>query len=157
LKRLSLPALCIFLLSLSFPARAGRVNEATGLSFGNFAVIGAHPQQIVIPPTGSESHSAGIFRMNPRGQYAVFLLSHFPVNTSLYVTVNDTTLDRVHGGATFDITDFTFDPDCTMATPCSTDGAGNLTVKIGATLNTRAATAYSPGAYSGTYDLMLNF
>jgi hypothetical protein len=59
--------------------------------------------------------------------------------------------------ATFDITGVTFDPACSMLSPCSTDGAGNLTLKVGATLSTRPDTMYAPGAYRGTYDLTLHF
>ena len=135
----------------------GSLRELRQLSFGHIAVTGAAPQTVTMSPAGVESASGGITLLMPRGENGIYQLTGYAPNTSLWITIAQASMDRQAGGASLTLDNFIFSPDCTMATPCSTDGAGELTVGIGATLTTQPATSYGPGPYRAAYDLLLNF
>ncbi|MCK4945290.1 MAG: hypothetical protein KAS59_03405, partial [Alphaproteobacteria bacterium] len=62
------------------------------------------------------------------------------------------------GGFIFDVKSFTFDPDISDIGSAQTpDDDGNLTLKIGARLDTRANDAYQTSPYRGTYTLQVNY
>jgi hypothetical protein len=150
MKRL-LYILCVTLAAfLSLPARADTLREIQPISFGAMMITGAYPQHITINADGSESDSGG-FRPLQAVRNGVYQVEQLPSATSFTVSVADTTMVG-QGTTQFDITDFSFD-----SPSYSADGAGNATIKIGATLRLVNGTTYSPGAYRGTYDLVLTF
>lgn len=136
------------------PAIAGVMREIRPLTFGSVTVTGAAPQTVQIGADNTESHSGGILTLH-NGANGIYQLSNFPANTLFTVDIADTVSVRVGTGQTFDIKDFTTQP-ANADTP-RTDGAGNMTIRIGATLATRSGVSYPPGAYRGTYTLMINF
>jgi hypothetical protein len=158
MQRHSLFLMAAAALFFSLPAHATSLRELQPLFFGSTAVLGAPPQSVTVAPNGSETHTAGIMPLRMPGVRAgAFQITDLPVPaTPFYVTIEDTELSGPVGQI-FDITDFQTDPACTMDEPCSGDGDGNLTLRIGATLTSRTGTSYGPGAYRGTYTLMLNF
>lgn len=129
------------------------MTEAQRLAFGQITITDHTIAQTVTidAPNGNETTSPGILSL-ATGQNAVILLSGFDPTLQLSATILDTTLT---GGAdTFDLKDFTFDPpiDTLSQTP---DGSGNMTLKIGATLSTRAGRSYANIPYQGTYRLTI--
>ncbi len=131
----------------------GSLREVAPLTFGHIAVTGTPPLRIVVAPDGAVSTpDGGVTMQSPRPSNGLNEQSGYTTVTRHYSTVADTTLSGA-GGA-LDLTDFIFDPPCTMATPCAPSG-GELLLKIGATLTTRASTTYGPGPYRGAYDLNL--
>lgn len=128
------------------------LSEGDLLSFGEFAVTSNAVQSIVIAPDGSQTVDPGITKLLP-GRAGSYHLSSFAASIPVSASVADTTLAGP-GGAIFDVTSFTFDPPVPSQT---TDVSGNLTIKIGATLSTRAGVNYSDGPYRGTYTLLINY
>jgi hypothetical protein len=154
--------LIFFLAVLLFHAPAARatgsLRELEPLTFGRVAVTGAPPLRIVVAPTGAETTpDGGVTLLSPRGSSGLYELTGYAPSVSLWITIADTTVAGSGANGALDLTDFNFSPACTMATPCATDGAGELMVKIGATLTTAAGQTYGPGPYRGTYNLLLNF
>jgi hypothetical protein len=151
-------SLCAGVILAAAPANAvNTVREVAPLSFGSMVVTGAAPQSVVIDPDGDEHHSGGIIPLNIRAvRNGVFNITGMSSPDSFYISIDDTVLSGPND-ATFDITNFILDPSCTEDDPCAPDGDGNLTVRVGATLTTRPATVYAPGAYRGTYNFMIIF
>lgn len=143
-------------------AHANSIRETRPLNFGTIALTGAFPQDITIATTGAENHSAGLIPL--RGfSNGVFEITGLDPNTNFNVIINDTIVEG-GAGVIYDVVDFTFSPDTggveAVADGTHTaqaDGLGNLSMKIGATLQIRNGTSYDPGAYRGTYQLVLNF
>lgn len=146
---------CAALFLSAASARANTLREIQPLSFGAISVTGAAPQTVVIQPNGATpTPSPGILRLH-RGGNAVYEITQLPANTPFTTTIPDTTLTSSSGTRTFDITDFMVLPDNTSNPQA--DASGNATLRIGATLTTRSGTVYTPGAYRGTYNLMINY
>ncbi len=126
--------------------------ESQPLSFGEFAVTSNTVQTIVIETDGDETVDAGITQLLP-GHNGVFNLTSFDPSIAVSASIADTVITGP-AAATFDVTTFTFDPPVSSQT---TDGSGNLTINIGATLSTRAGVSYGDGPYRGTYTLLVNY
>ncbi len=83
---------------------------------------------------------------------AEYNLSGFPAFTPLNVTIPDSTVTSGGGGAGFTLESFTPTPSLT------TDGSGNATLLIGASLYTSGNSAlYVDGAFSGTIDITITY
>jgi hypothetical protein len=138
-----------------FPAWADpTLTETQLLSFGEIIVATNGVDSVVIAPDGSQTNGPDIPKLLP-GRNGVYLLSGFAPSIPVVISVADSTL--VGPGptnATFDMHDFTFDPAAGAQT---TDLSGNMTLKIGATLSTRAGVSYADGPYRGGYTLMINY
>lgn len=143
-------------------AGANRIIETKPLQFGTIAISGAFPQEITISPYGAETHSAGI---TPLRGYSngVFEITELTPGTIFTVTISDTTITGLTG-IDYDVTDFMFAPDVSSGqspadgvASAQADGVGNLSLRIGAKLSIQNGTIYAPGAYRGTYQLVLNF
>jgi hypothetical protein len=151
-------SLIIALLLLSYGSRAqagsGSLTELRDLAFGTFVVSGGAPQTIEVSPDNNITPSPGItiFR---RGHSGIYKFYNYDANLPVPVVIADTELTRQPAATpTFDSVDFKFDPDTDDQI---TDPSGEMILNIGATLRTRPATTYLPGAYRGTYTLMINF
>jgi hypothetical protein len=143
----------LLILSWSTKGRADPALAETGLlSFGEFAVTTNTVQTIIIETDGDEIVDAGITQLLP-GRNGVFQLTSFDPSIAVSASIADTVITGP-AGATFDVTAFTFDPPLSSQT---TDGSGNLTINIGATLSTRAGVSYGDGPYRGTYTLLVNY
>lgn len=134
----------------SLPSRADTLREIQPLLFGAMAITGAYPQSITIGADGSE-HDSGGFLPLQAVRNGVYVVENLPANTSFTASVADTFMVG-QGTTQFDITDFTFDHST-----YTTNGSGDATINIGATLRLVSGTTYSEGAYRGTYDLVLTF
>lgn len=146
--------LCFMILGgLAGPARADPVlTETQLLSFGEIAVATNAVESITVNPDGTNLHDPGIQLLLP-GRNGVYLFSSFGANIPVAVSVADAELTGPNN-AKFDMHDFTFDPvDISQIT----DGSGEMTLKIGATMSTRAGVTYEDGPYRGTYTLMVNY
>jgi hypothetical protein len=141
------------------------LTEIQQLNFGKIAITDHSAiRTVVIAPdgtaTGSVTYPAGgITALDATWQQASFDLVGAAPNTMLSITpgIMDTTLAGTNGD-TFDVKDFTFFPDCSILNPvCQTDGSGNLTINVGATLATRAGRSYANVAYHGTFSLIVNW
>lgn len=126
------------------------------LEFGKFAMSDNDAQYTsVMPPGGGQTYHP---KLHPffQGQPGVFTLTAYPPSTELFPTIPDTVMELVGGLGTepaFDIINFTFSPS-----PSVTNGAGELTLNIGATLRTDGSgTLYDDGSYEGEYTLTINW
>lgn len=143
------------MLLLSWPLRVWAdpaISETELLSFGEFAVTTNTVQTIVIETDGDQTVDAGITQLLP-GRNGAFHLTSFDPSIAVSASIADTVITGP-AGATFDVTNFTFDPPLPSQT---TDGSGNLTINIGATLSTRAGVTYGDGPYRGTYTMLVNY
>jgi hypothetical protein len=154
-----------FWLMLVHSADAQEYTEVTALNFGTFGMRDNDNQySIVLGYDNSVTYDPEIAD-NPdfppqRGQYDFIDL---PPNVTFYVGVSvpnppvsgglilDNSSGLTFGGGVFTLENFT-------ANDLTTDGNGDGTLYIGATLKTSGnGTMYSDGVYSGTYDLTLYF
>jgi len=93
-------------------------------------------------------------------------------STNLYVTFNDLTgtpvaacpsgtifLNGPVGSGQFCVDSFTFNETGTDGTGpyVVTDGSGNATILVGATLHTMAGASYPPGKYTGTLEVEISY
>ena len=134
-------------------ARADTITQAQELTFGQFAIGGnSVVRSIVMSPGGVETYPAHVFPFS-QGVEAVFSLSGFPANQAVTASVVDTTVTSVWGAPPFDLVNFTFNPAVQ-----TTDGSGNLTLHVGATLRSDGGGAlYNEGAYTGSYTLAIDY
>lgn len=157
----------IFLIGLVFlcPNAEAKITarEIQVLAFGNLVVTGAPPLYMVIKPDGTQTHDSGITLL-PGGssvhmwRNGVCLLSGFTPGANVTVTISTPfTTQLTKGSSSFDISNFTLDTDYDPQTSTYVaNGAGTITVLIGATLATNAAAgSYSDGPYRGAYTLDL--
>ena len=155
---MTLIRLIVLILALSLwhntPALAQPV-EVQPLAFGKFAMSDNHAQySVIMSPAGVETYPPKIHPFD-QGQPAIFLLEHYPADTEMMPSIGDIVLNPVPFGAgpTFDLMNFTFSPE-----PPMTNGAGSLTLNVGATLRTDGSgTLYNDGNYAGTYTLTINY
>lgn len=150
------------LLILVFPAMpalaAIAATEEELLYFGQAIIGGTTVQSILVSANGVTTldPDPGDITILVPGRNGVYRLSGFAPSTSLSVSFNATTLSGP-GGLQFDISNFVFDPPCTIPDPCSTDASGNMILKVGAKMSTRASTVYSIAPHRGTYTLTITY
>jgi hypothetical protein len=139
-------------LMISSPVSAAIV-ETQSLGFGTFALQdndGAY--SIIIAPTGSIAANSHFlfFADGQEGQYDV---SGFPAATPLIINVSVNPLNHGGGGESFTISA----PAVHPASPV-TDGSGNASFGLGATLTTSGTgTMYFDGAFNGSVTITVNF
>jgi hypothetical protein len=135
-------------------AEAQDMAEIHSLNFGEFAMLDNNSvHTIVVTPGNIATYDPALIRgiQAQRGEY---LLTGLPANEALGITL-DNTVDLSHnglgGGALFTIDTYTTNNP-------STNGAGDATLYIGATLSTSGSgSGYIDGPYSGSVDLTINF
>lgn len=143
-------------------ARAQDMVEVQSLDFGTFAIINNSAQQtITVQPNGVTAYDSDIvFDIEAeRGHYT---FTGLPPNVTftLGISVSNPPTDGgliidnptpvTGGGEAFQLLNFT----ANTANELITDGGGNATLYIGATLRTSGnGGAYSDGVHSGTYDI----
>lgn len=157
-----IPALLLlFLLCAGAPARAAREYDVQQhLNFGTFSVAhNAGVYHVIVAPDGSTSYSPGIYP-DVQAQPGIYLLTGLPpgmkITLGTYVAspplngglkIDNSTGLTFGGSPPFTVGSFT----CNNPT---TDGAGNATLLIGATLTTSGSGSYyDTGMYHGTIDL----
>lgn len=153
MQRFLVPAVLTMVLAGKAQASSPTISEFQPLAFGEMTITGTTAETLVIAADGTESHGPNITPLLP-GHNAVLRLTDFPVSTLVSVMADDSTLNRQPSGPSFDIGSYTFDPD---ASSQATDSNGQMTLKIGATLTTRASTTYVAGPYRGTYNVLVNY
>lgn len=147
------------------PSAAQDVTEIQPLSFGGIALRDNDiPHSIILPYDGSPASYDAEIIDNPgapptRGEYE---FTGLPPNVTFYVgislsnpptdgglIIDNSTGATMGGSETFTIDSFT-------ANDLSTDGAGNGTLYIGATLTTSGnGLMYDDGLHTGTFDVTL--
>jgi len=103
------------------------------------------------------------------GHYQV---AHAGATTNLYVTFTDHTgtlitscpsgsifLNGPVGSGQFCVDSFNFNLTGTDGTGpyITTDGSGNATIRVGATLHTMSGASYAPGTYRGTFEVQISY
>ena len=158
--KIALKNIFLILLFFPFPALAAMEGvEMEPLFFGQIIITdNTAIRSCTMATTGVETCDAQIVVLDP-GQYGVYRLSGFDPDTPIWVSVDDNgTILTGPGGFIFDVKSFTFDPDISDIGSAQTpDDDGNLTLKIGARLDTRANDAYQTSPYRGTYTLQVNY
>jgi hypothetical protein len=103
-----------------------------------------------------------------------YLVSHAGASTNMYVSFTDNTgttvaacpsgnsiyLNGPVGSGQFCVDAFTFNASGSDGggSYITTDGSGNATVRVGATLHTVAGvTSYAPGTYRGTFEVQISY
>jgi hypothetical protein len=111
-----------------------------------------------IPAGGVQTCDSEITLTVP-GSYGVFRLSDFDPSVSVWASVDDTSTTLTNGAAqTFDVKNFTFNPDISDIGLAMTPNAdGTLVLEIGATLQTQAGISYDASVYHGTFTLQINY
>ena len=127
--------------------------ETQGLGFGAFALRdNSSNHQIVIAPGGGITTDSE-FVIIANGQPGSFDVSGFPDSTALILSAGNATLTSPLGGQPFSIVSPTFDPVAPV-----TDGLGNASFNLGATLQTSGTNGiYLDDNYSGTMTITVNF
>lgn len=148
----------IFLI-LALPARAVEQGvESEQLFFGQIVITdNSVVRSCTLTTEGIETcDGAGIMLLNP-GQNGVYRLSGFDPGVAVGAVIDQITpLTNTQDATMLDIDDFTLDPPIDV-TPQTPDANGNMTIKIGATLSTRAGETYLIKPYRGTYRLTITF
>lgn len=133
--------------------------EEEPLFFGQLLITdNSAVRTCIIPAGGTESCDPAISIMHA-GNFGTLRLSGFDPSVAVFATVDDslTTLTNA-GGQALDIKNFTFDPDIRdIGTAMTPNADGTLTLKIGASLKTRAGIAYDVSPYHGTFSLQINY
>lgn len=158
MRKILIAVFCFTLSMYSMAAEAFTYDgvELEPLYFGQKIITGNNVQSIVIGTDGSETlnpNAPSTLTSLVHGQNGVFRLSGFDPALQLSASIADTVLTGP-GGTTFDLGTFTFDPPINTVSQ-TPDANGNMTLKIGATLSTRASTSYSIVPYRGTYTLTI--
>jgi len=164
MKKIWLMCLCFFLCvsaaEASCPAGDPSCSgiEAEPLFFGQIVITdNSAVRSCTIPAGGTMTCNSQITILTP-GQYGVFQLSGY-AGTAIWVSVDDTgtTMTDPSGTTTFDVKNFTFAPDINNIGNEQTPTGGNLMLKIGATLQTRAGQTYDIAPYHGTFSVQINY
>ena len=148
--------LCLFLAgALMGSAQAASLTQTQPMDFGTVAILDfSTVSTVVLSPDGSYVASPQI-AVTSSPTPARFEATDFPPNTAGTVSVTDGTVTEGGNGTgeTFTVTDFVTDPAVAM-----TDGAGDFTFDLGATLTTEGdGGAYPSGAYTGTITVTVTF
>ena len=154
---------CTFLLFLRCSATQAYTNDGTELEplfFGQIIITdNAAIRSCTIPAGGAMTCDSQITILQP-GQYGVFRLSGYDPSVYIWASVDDTTTTLTAPGssAVLDVKSFTFAPDIeSIGTEQKPAADGTLTLKIGATLKTRAGETYDIAPYRGTFNLQINY
>ena len=142
----------------SLPAVAAqRGLETEPLFFGQVIVNdNTSVRSCVITPLGVETCDFGLTLLQ-HGQRGVYRLTGFDPNTQLGAVIDTASpLANSRDATLIDISDFKLDPAIDV-TPQTPDASGNMTLKIGATLSTRANAAYPVTPFRGTYRLTITY
>ncbi len=149
----------LVILWMSMSASAQEMTEVERLSFGTFAVAdNSMPQTLMVTPDNDTLADTGI-AIGQGGQRGVYDFTGLPPNVSFFIDVDvpnppsdggivfdDEANLTFGGGEQFTVTDFTIGDAGVM----QTDGAGNATMTLGATLRTSGNGArYTGGNYNG--------
>ena len=141
--------------------------EAEQLSFGTFAVAdNTMPRALVITTDNDTLPDTGIV-MGEDGQRGVYEFTGLPANVSFFIGVNmpnpptdggivfdDTAAVTLGGAEPFTVSDFTVGDGGMI----QTDGGGNATMTLGATLRTSGNGAqYIGGTYQGQASFTLYY
>lgn len=159
------------------------VAESSAIRFGNFSVSnpGDGGASITLDASGSrtaqQSGATSILLLNGGNsdagaqQEGVYSITGAGAGVALYVSFTDHTGTAISSGnpvvltgpvgsGTFLVDDMVFNKDGTDGTGdyILANGAGNATVRVGATLHTKAGvTTYAPGTYRGTFEIMVSY
>ncbi|HRC26689.1 MAG TPA: DUF4402 domain-containing protein [Alphaproteobacteria bacterium] len=138
-----------------FPARAADLVQTQPLDFGTVTILDfSTAGTVVLSPDGTYVASPQI-AVTSSPTPARFEATDFPPSTAGTVAVtNGTVTEGGNGtGETFSITNFVTDPAVAV-----TDGAGDFTFDLGATLTTEGdGGAYPSGTYTGTVTVTVTF
>lgn len=136
-----------------FPGLCQTFDQARSMDFGRIALTTySQVGTLVVHPDGSYTATPEILVLDPPSA-ARFDATGFPANTAatLSVTDADATLGGGGAGQAFTIRDFVSAPGV-----LSTNGAGNMTFDLGATLRSAGdGQVYPDGSYSTTITLTL--
>ena len=131
--------------------------ESQQISFGRIIITdNSSARSCVIAATGAETCDPSVLLLIS-GQTGIYRLSGFDPNTALGAIIDQATpLSNSVDGTQLDIGSFTMNPSIDT-NPQTPDASGNMTLKIGATLSTRASTTYAIAPYHGTYRLTITY
>lgn len=140
----------LFLLWGQGAAMAQTITRVDALSFGSFALKNNNAaHQLTVSRVGGITKDAA-YALITNPTPARYDLSGFPASTALSISIPDSTVES--GIHVFTLNNFTPTPGL------STDGAGDATLRFGATLTTSGNTVmYADGAYSGLIDITVNY
>lgn len=164
------------------------ITEEQAVRFGNFSVTspGGGDASIVLDENGARTSFNGastqITLLNGAAGNAgtgaqgpgYYLVSNAGASTNIYVSFTDHTgtvittcpagnpiyLYGPVGSGQFCVDSLVFNLDGTDGTGSyvTTDGSGNATIRVGATLHTMAGvTTYAPGTYRGTFEVQISY
>lgn len=141
----------LLLITLFSTTSNATIVEEQPLGFGEFA-IAKNDAVSTLRIRHDGGNQIATYKILPLafGQPGIFQLSNYPVFTPLMITVSNFVLQL---GAAPDllIEDFTFDP-------VTTNGNGEATLVIGATLKTTGTgTNYGDGNYTGVMNIVINW
>lgn len=164
-------------------ASAASIVEKAAIRFGNFSVSnpGGNDANIVLAVNGTRTRNNGAsttitllnggasdYGSQGQGFYDIIGAGN---DANVYITFKDHTgaaitagnpvvLTGPVGSDEFYVDSLTFNNDGTDGDGdyITMDGGGNATAHVGATLHTKAgATAYAPGTYRGTFEIMISY
>ncbi len=144
--------LTIAFLLLSLPAMAA-VTVTQPLTFGEFALTdNSAPRSMSISALGVLSKDTQFVTIIPP-QEAIVDVSGFPTKTNLIINITFNNLTSVDGGDSFTIST----PNIRPNNP-KTDNAGEITLRIGATLTTSGGGGFYPDStYNGLMTVSVNY
>ena len=162
------------------------ISEQQAIRFGNFSVTspGGDDAYIVLAEDGTRTshngastqitllHGSGGTDTGSQGP-GYYQVAHAGASTNLYVSFTDhagTAISSCPGGSSiflngpigsgqFCVDSFTFNLAGTDITGSyvTTDGSGNATIRVGATLHTVSGASYGPGTYRGTFEVEISY
>lgn len=132
--------------------------ESDQLSFGRIIITdNSVIRSCTMATTGVETCDVTGALLLMSGQLGIYRLSGFDPNTAVGAMIDQITpMANAVDGTLLDIANFKLDPAIDQ-TPQTPDASGNMTLKIGATLSTRAGTTYAIAPYHGTYRLTITY
>ena len=146
-------SLLSFLVLLALPIMANAaVIETQALSFGEFAMRNNDASyDLTISPTGGISRDP-IFLPFEDPQPGSYAVSGFPASTALIINV---TFNDLTGGGT---QNFTISSAVISPATVTTDGAGEASFNVGATLSSSGTgVVYSDSTYNGLMTVSVNY
>lgn len=138
---------------MSTQAQAQTVTQIQPLSFGTFATSNNNGNYTITVNPGNGSVYDPRIIAETQAQRGEYLLQGQDPNRALDITVTNgsMTLNDFGVGDTISITNYTNNSP-------STDGAGDATIYIGATLTTNGSgTQYPSGSYADNIDITVNY
>jgi hypothetical protein len=131
-------------------ATAQTITETQQLSFGNIVVTdSASGHSLVLSPGGAVNFlDPAIYIIDPPQAGEYNFIGGTP-NTQYDITFSNSII-LLRGATTFTVDDFVAQP-----ATITTDGAGDASFSVGATLTTDTGPAYADGNYSGSLDITI--